>query len=62
MNIFTSSDTLSILTIWVNQKRIYKWSNNRLHRFKTTQSIIKPEKEETQTLKYKEKTEDWFEQ
>jgi hypothetical protein len=34
----------------------------RLHRFKITQSIIKPEKEETQTLKYKEKTEDWFEQ
>jgi hypothetical protein len=34
----------------------------RLHRFKITQSIIKPEKAETQTLKYKEKTEDWFEQ
>jgi hypothetical protein len=27
-----------------------------------TQSIIKPEKEETQTLKYKAETEDWFEQ
>jgi len=30
MNIFTSSDTFSILPIWVNQKRIYKWSNNKV--------------------------------